>query len=313
MPVITAQNRGVITATTEDSYRAPHRTLMANTKSQSIMTPFSAPDSETEAPKTTEESGQTSITKEDSSKSQEAVTLSPQLTALARREQKFRQQEQAFKAKQADFEAKQAEVANLSTLKSKIAAKDFSALEELGVSYDEYTNYLLNKGETANPEVQAVNELREEINSLKNDQKKNEEKQFEQIKGQYRSDIKSLIAKDPRFESIKERGAEEHVLQHILDTFSEDGEVLTVEQAAQEVEDEIVEEAMSMAKLKKVQAKLIPPPKATLPPPQQKTQPQIRTLTQQMTSTPTKTSAQFQHLSPKERLAQAISKAQKPS
>lgn len=312
MPVITtATQRTAQTAQTEDSWKQPHRTLMANTKAATSSNPYSAALKDpVEAPETTEEVGQASIPKEEI-KTQEAVTLSPQLTALARREQKFRQQEQAFKAQQAAFEAEKAEVATLKELKAKLAAKDYSVLEAEGLTYDEYTNYKINQAEGEKPEVQALNQIREELNTIKSDQKKNEEKHFEQIKSQYRSDIKALVASDEQFSSVKEMGAEDHVLQHILDTFEQDDEVLTVAQAAQEVEEQLVLEAEKMAGLSKLKAKLKSqePEKKVLPPPQKSG---LKTLTQQIAPSVQNKFPQSQHLSPRERLAQALAKAQRP-
>lgn len=310
MPTITARP-GAVTQTNQGPVSAvPRTSITANTRAGFTQNPYSSPDEEVTA--TTEESGGQGITsvEEVETKSPEAVTLSPQLTALARREQKFRQQEQAFKAERAKFESEKAEVAGLQPLRAKLAAKDFSALEDLGVDYNEYTEYLLNKPEGEKPEAKALNEMREELNSFKETQKKNEEKQYEATVSQYRNDIKALVAKDPNFESIKESGAEEHVLQHILDTFEQDGEALSVEEAAKEVEEQIIEDALKLAKLSKVQAKMAPP-KKTLPPPSQKGA-GLRTLTQQIAPPTSRTYAQFQHLSPKERLAQAVAKANRP-
>jgi hypothetical protein len=292
MPQITAVVRPTIAASTEDSYKAPTKTILAANTGMNI-----------EKPESGAKTGQLNTTED---KSSEAVTLSPQLTALARKEQKFRQEQQAFKSREKEFEAKQAEYAAFASLKDKLTSKDFSVLDELGVSYEEWTNYLLNKGETSNPETQALKKLEDEVKSIKSQQVDNVNKQYEATVNQYRKDIKVLVEKDPAYESIKELKAEEHVLQHILDTFNEDGEALSIEDASKEIEDFLVEEALQMAKLKKVQEKLIPD-KKTLPPPKTG----LRTLTQSIAPSSTKTYQQSQHLSPKERIAQAIAKSQK--
>lgn len=302
MPVISPQTRPQIQAQTEDSWRAPHRTIQAKTMSETKAL---------ETPAASE--GQQSIVKEGTPK-EEKVTLSPQLTALARKEQSFRKQEQAhkaqvkeFEARQTEFQTKQAEVQAFSGMKDRLAKKDYSVLDEMNVSYEEWTQYLLSKGDKDKPEVQELNKLRDEVNSLKTRQEENVNKQFEATKAQYRKEIKDLVAKDPRFETVKELKMEEDVLQHILDTFNEDGEALSVEEAAQEVEDFRTEEALKMARLKKVQEKIRPKVEKTLPPPK----PAMKTLTNQIAPQSTKTSAQFQHLSPRERIAQAIEKSRR--
>lgn len=342
MAIVTPRPDVSRTAQTNESYRAPHRTLQANTRSIKDM--VTRPGGDGGAPTTTEiTASATPETAKDpksvpinttvETKSPEAVTLSPQLTALARKEQAFRKQEQAFKAKEQEFkanqtafEAKQAEYAGYAKLKESLTAKDYSILDELGVSYEEWTNYLLSKGEGATPENQALAELRNELKSVKDKQAESEtkqkeavDKQYEATVNQYRKEIQSLIASDPSFETVKELKAEEHVLQHILDTFNEDGEVLTVSDAAQEVEEKLLEDALAMARLKKVQDKIKPVETASadsqkkiLPPPSASKQ-AIKTLTNEVAPASTKTYPQFQHLSPKERIAQAIAKSQRQS
>lgn len=298
MPTIIPQRpAGQVSASTEAAYVAPLKKLQA--ASTGMVIP------ESKEPVKEAENGQPAI-KEETTPQAATVTLSPQLTALARKEQKLRQELQAFKAEKTAFEATQAKYAKYETLEGKLASKDFSALEELGISYDEYTNYLLNKGEAEKPEVQAIKKLEDEVKSLRTQQEETVSKQYEATINKYRKDIKEMVEKDPAYESVKELKAEEHVMQLIIDTFKEENELLSIEEAAKEVEEYLLEEALQMAKLKKVQEKLAPP-KQTLPPPKQGS----KTLTNQTVATgPTKSYQQFQHLSPKERLAQALAKAQ---
>lgn len=334
MPIVQSRPDLTKTAQTNDAWRAPHKTLMANTASvkDMITQPGAAgkpsttevnpePKEQIQAITKTEENGQPNIIKEETSPA--AVTLSPQLTALARKEQAFRKQEQAFKAQQAEFKAKQdafeksqTEFASLSKTKERLTAEDYSVLDELGVSYEKWTNYLLNKDTPEATENKAISDLREELKTVKTQQEEAEAKRQEGVDKQYAATVKeyekgisALVSSDPEYTSIKERKAEAHVLQHILDTFNEDGETLTIEQAAKEIEDAIMadaEEAMSLSKLK---AKIQPvaEEKKQLAPPKQV----LKTLTNQVASTQTKTYPQFQHLSPKERIAQAIAKSQR--
>ncbi len=291
MPVVTAQDRPIVQS--EESYRAPKKTIQASTGMDLQQSVSGAPqDRQPQVPEET--------------KPKEA-TLSPQLTALARKEAKFRQQEQAFKARESAVAAKEAEFGKLAELKAKLANKDYSIFDEIGVSYEDWTQYLLNKGETAKPEIQAINELKDELKSIKTANETNVTKQYEATVNQYKRDIKNLVESNPEYSSIKEKKAEEHVLQHILDTFNEDGEVLTVEQAAKEIEDAILEEAKEYSQLTKLKAQPEQPSKQ-LPPPKSG----LRTLTNTITQTiPSAPRNQFQHLSPKERIAQAVARANK--
>ena len=333
MPVVQQRHDMTATAQTSDAWRAPHKTLMANTMTAAQAVAKAKPETVAQGDATKDaiankiaENTQIGQDKTNEEVKSEVVTLSPQVTALARKEQAFRKQEQAFKAKEQEFKAAQeafektqTEYSTLAKSKERLAADDYSVLDELGVSYEKWTNYLLAKGETAKPEYQAINEVKEELKSIKAKEeeriKKEEErvnKQYEATVNQYRKEIKAAVESNPAYESVKALGAEEHVLQHILDTFNEDGETLSVEEAAKEIEDALVEDSWATAsKLKKVQEKLVPKveTKKVLPPPTSK-QP-VKTLTQDLPPAGTKTYPQFQHLSPKERIAQAIAKAQR--
>src|SRR6266403_3896654 len=87
----------------------------------------------------------------ESAKTEESVRLSPQLSALARKEQAYRQREQALKEREKALEAKLAEGEKFTSLKAKLSAKDFSEAEALGLSYEDYTKYVLEKQNGENP------------------------------------------------------------------------------------------------------------------------------------------------------------------
>lgn len=319
MPVINprAPDARAIAVATEGV--RPRQHVTANTNSSSLSGLYSAqgeqrpvqtPTEGIETPTETPVEGQ-STTIEAETKTPESVTLSPQVTALARKEQQFRQKEQAFKAREAALAAKETELEAISKLKKSLDAKDYSALEG-HVPYEEYTNYLLNKGEGPSAEAQALKALESEVKSLKTSQEEQADKQYKAIVNQYRGEVKTVVSNDPRFVTVKEMNAEEHVLQHILDTFEQDNVTLSVEEAAQEIEEHLEAEALKMAGLTKVKSKqAVVPEKKTLPPPTTKAATQLKTITQQIAPA-TKSYAQSQHMSPRERLAAALAKAQKP-
>jgi hypothetical protein len=297
MPIITSQDRPVPVAD-ESAYRAPKKIINASTGMDLKQSVSGAPQDQNRQQQQVVE---TPATRE--------VTLSPQMTALARKESKVRQQELAIKAERAAIDAEKAEIASLKQAKTKLAAKDYSILAELGVDYNDYSNYLIAQLNEQDPAQAAIKALEQKVNSFEEGQKAQVSKQYEATINQYKRDIKNAVESNPEFDSIKAQGAEEHVLQHILDTFNEDGEILTVEQAAKEVEAAILEEAEEYLKLSKIQSKLKPKvEEKILPPPRQG----LKTLTNQVTqAAPSSPRNQFQHLSPKERLAQAIARANK--
>lgn len=173
---------------------------------------------------------------------EETVTLSPQMAALARKEQRFRQRELEVKKRSESLDAERAEIQELKALKAKLAAKDYSGIEDL-VKYDEYTQYLIEKTNGVSPQEEAVKKLALEVEGLKTAQKTDVEKRFEAEVSRRRDAVKTLVQTDPKFSKIKKAKAEEAVVQHILDTWEHDNKDLSPEEAAKEVEEVLAEKA----------------------------------------------------------------------
>jgi len=236
----------------------------------------------------------------DSVPAAESVKLSPQLSALARKEQAFRQREQAFKERERALESKLAEAEQYSKLKAKLSSKDYSDLESFGLSYEEYTKYLLEKQTGEDPQKQALKKLEDEISSLKKSTEENATKEYEETVAEYRKEITALADKDPRFSSVKELKRQEAALRLIIDSWEEDNEEVSVEQALKLVEDYSVEEAKQFSALTKLKPKVEPEMGRPLP------KPGLKTLTQQVTvSSEKKPAKNLQYLSESERYAEA--------
>lgn len=226
-------------------------------------------------------------------------TLSSQYAILARQQKALRQRDQQLKAREAAIKA-QEDAARLPqkplfdeskyVQKDRITQDPFAVLNELGLSYDQLTDLALN---APKPEQIAINNelkaLREEMKLLRGEnestKKSFEEQQtqaYTQAVQQIRNEAKLLVNNNPNFETIKETSSINDVVELIEQTFKQDGILLTVEEAAQQVEDYLVEEAMKITKIKKIQQRLMP--KATPVAEAQKTtdqpkQQQMKTLT----------------------------------
>jgi hypothetical protein len=207
---------------------------------------------------------------------------------MARREKQLRVQAQQVKAEREAFEAARAQAQAEQTLKARLKQDPLSVLRDEGI-YDTFVSQYLN-AEPVNPQDQVINELRSEIKALKDSQdaaKKSLEDQqsasYQQAVNQVRSDIKLLVNGNPKYSTIEETGSDEAVVALIEQTFNEQGILLTNEEAADEVETYLIEEAYKMSQLKKVQQRLTPPPAATKLPGSQKVQTQqpMRTLTRE--------------------------------
>jgi hypothetical protein len=242
-----------------------------------------------------------STTVADSTTSAESVKLSPQLSAFARKEAAYRQRELTLKTREQELEAKLAKAERFTSLESKLASKDFSDLEGLGLTYEEYTKYLLDKqaGEPT-PERQQMTKLEQEVADMKAAAAKKADEEFQATVSEYSKEIAKIVDSDPRFLSVKEYGAQEHVLQTILDAWEQDDEELSVEDAAKQVEDFIVEEGKKFTALSKF--KTPEPEKKPLPPPRAG----LKTLTQQVVAGASKPStSSLSKLSDSERYAEA--------
>lgn len=172
-----------------------------------------------------------------------------------------------------------------------------------GLSHDELTNLLVN---APTPENQKIMALEAKIAELEAGHKKTissvEEQQknsYDQALKQISREVESLVNTDESFETIKATNNVAAVVALIEETYKDEGYVMTTEEAAKAVEEHLVEEALSLVKLKKIQSKLNPQTE------QQSTQQQQKT-----SSSPTLTRAGSQPsskpLSTKERRERAI-------
>lgn len=214
---------------------------------------------------------------------------------LAKRERAFRAQQRQFQQQQQQFKAEQEKLKSTppdTSWKDRLKQDFFGVMNEAGLSHDEITSQLINTSQ----DTASIRALKAEIAALKtqlpkvmDDVKASQTKAYEQAVKQVARDVKITTNGNEAFEIINSKGqvGQDAVVEYIKATYEEDGILLSANEAAQEVEDFLLEEATALAKLKKVQAKLTPPEvlknPATKTAPTQKTQ----TLTQQATtSTP---------------------------
>lgn len=219
--------------------------------------------------------------------------LSSQYVQLARKEkairlqaQELKSQQAALQAKEDAFKARETELLSQYVPKSRFSADPWSVMSENGVSYEQLTQQALN---APSPEAQAQQQviakleakiaaLEEGHNSTKQSIVDSQTQAYTQAVNQLRSDAKQLVKSDDNFETIRATDSYEDVVELITKTFKDDGVLLTVEQAAAEVEEYLVEEAMKVAKLNKIQQRL--KPQAASPVAKPTTQPQpTKTLT----------------------------------
>lgn len=243
-----------------------------------------------------------------SPKSEEQAPLSSQYAQLARKEkairakaQQLRAQEEAFKAREDALKAKESTPLTPPTqsLKDKLAKGPQGKMEVLnelqaaGFTYEEITQLMLNQPSHETTQLYGViDELRDELKSLRGDQENSKKSQAEQQQKAYaqavtqiRNEVKQIVAGSEEFETVRETSSVDDVVELIEETFKLDGVLLSTEEACRAVEEHLVEEATKLAKLKKIQARLAPvaPPAAAHKPNQQ--QHQTKTLTNSISTT----------------------------
>lgn len=201
--------------------------------------------------------------------------LSPQFAILAKKEKALRAkaqaQEQAYKAKEAALQerenalkAKEATYETDYIPKDKLQNDTWGTLSELGYTYEQLTEMALNQSQETPAQRAAFQRLQDQIKKLEDAQRKTEsnaqEQQtnaYKQAVAQIKHDATKLVESDAaKYEAIKESGTVDEVVSLIERTFKEEGTLLTVEEAADLVEEYLVDQATKYAQFAKVKKRL---------------------------------------------------------
>lgn len=211
-------------------------------------------------------------------KSNDSEPLSSQYAILARKEKalraKVQAQEAAIKAKEEAIAKREAEIAEKMKSydtdyisKSKLSEDTITTLLEAGITYDQITQMALDQGQSQqDPQTKlAIQRLEAQVKAQEEAQRRAEKaaqdaqtQQYQQAVSQIRNEARTLVSNDPNFETIKATNSVDDVVELIESTFKNDGVLLTVEEAANEVENYLAEQAYKLAQLKKIQQRLQP-------------------------------------------------------
>lgn len=248
-------------------------------------------------------------------------TSSPQWAAMARREKALRAQVKAFEEEKKSFSTIKAELDALKAQstkasqepdwKARLADDPITALLEAGMTPQQVADRLLSPEAAEQYKLQKVQSDLEkkfgsQIEELKASQKTNETHQYEQAIKQIHTEVTRLVAADPvAYEAIQANGdtAARAVVALVEETFRSEGFLMSVDEAAQAVEEHLAEQAVKLASLNKVKSKLTPPPappEAPKTPPPAPAQTHSQTLSNRITQTPVRASSE------RERTARAI-------
>lgn len=187
--------------------------------------------------------------------------------ALARKEKAFRAQQQKFQTEKQQFETQRKKYETDYVPKAQFKDRWLDMLQEQGLTQEQIAQHLISTPQ--DPQTKAIMaKIKALEDSQLNATKQAEERellQFDEVKKQMGADIQQLIATNTSFETMKATpGAEQAVLELIIEDFEKTGILKDADLACAEYEEWLVEETYKLAQLPKVQAKLQPkPPEAT--------------------------------------------------
>lgn len=243
--------------------------------------------------------------------------LERQFAQLARQERalriKVQQQDQALKAREALLQAREQELTSTPTFdpkdyipRSRLKQETLNVLAEEGLSYDEIAQQMISR-QPIDPQLQAtINRLQAKIDTLEKtaetSQKSYQDQQTQAYQAavrQIESDAKNLVKSNPvDYEAISKTNSVSDVVELIVKTHEKYGTVLSVEEAAQEVENYLVEEGIKIStNVEKIKRRM----QQAAQPTQSQQKPQAQQQTQNSMKTLTNASSSTRKLSSKER------------
>jgi hypothetical protein len=186
----------------------------------------------------------------------EQAPLSPQFAALARQTAALRKAQQALKQEQDRLKAQESSYIP----RERFQQDPLAVLAELGITNDRLVELQLNQAGSSDPLQSELKALRAELEAIKSSSQEQVTSQYQQALRQIASDAELLVNNDPTYEITKATGNTQSVVELIEAVFQRDGVVLSVEDAAKEVEDALLENSEQSIKqlsaLSKIKARL---------------------------------------------------------
>lgn len=207
--------------------------------------------------------------------SPEEPSLSAQYAKLAREQKAMRLEAQRLKAERQAFQAerdaaKTPPPALYDSAKhldrQRLIEDPLNTLAELGLTYDQLTQAQLNAPSPEALEMRrTIKALETKISKLEEGQtgvdkrfQEQQDQSYKQAVTQLTREASQLVFTDPNFETIKATNNVKEVIKLIEDTWKEEGHLISVEQACEEVENYLVDEAYKLSQLSKIQKRLKP-------------------------------------------------------
>lgn len=209
--------------------------------------------------------------------------LSSHYANLARKEKALRAEQERNKAEKASLDAQRSEYQTNYVPKNQLKDLLLKDPTQFGITAEDLLNAGLNGPTPQNQENAALHKrieaLENQLKQTTEETKTHQNQAYEGAVNQIRSEAKLMIDSDPRFETVKERKMEEAIVELITQTWNEQNKMLSVEDAATEIENYLIEEGVKFANLPKVKQKLSPPVEIPAEKPAAPQKPQMKTLT----------------------------------
>lgn len=208
------------------------------------------------------------------------------LEAFAQKERQLRKMQTELQAEKQRLESESVKYKTDYLPKSRLQEDPLSVLAEMGYDTEKLSQLLLDAPNANDPTVrmfqQKIKALEEKQNAAEKRAVEATQAQYDQAKRQIANEAKILVDSSPDYETIKSAGMHDAVTEWIVATFEETGVLMDVAEAAQQIEEKLVNEGLKYAAIPKVQKRMQPAESAQKQP-AQSTQPQIKTITQNLT------------------------------
>lgn len=194
----------------------------------------------------------------------------PRIAELERKEKILAAERRKLAQEKAAIEAQKAQLQQPQSKPGAMTADEWKAQflqdpTKLGIQYDEIAHRFLTQPDERD---QVVEQLKSEIQALRQEREAEKEQLTAAQKQAYDNAVKQIDAdarrlvesKPQEYELISAEGAHSQIVELIKRTYEEEQVLMSVEEAAQEVENYLLERATRYAGLNKVKSKIAPPP-----------------------------------------------------
>lgn len=181
----------------------------------------------------------------------------PRDAIYARKERQLRKMQQAMAEEKKTLMAKIAEYETGYIPKARLKQDLWGVLGEEGYDYNTLTEQMLSQPNMNDPATRALmaklKQLEDKQNAAERQAQESTQAQYAQAIKQISSEVRMVVDSNPEYESIKETGMQDAVVELIEQTFNSKGYLMDIEAAAKEVEAHLLAEAEKFTKLKKLQ------------------------------------------------------------